>query len=584
MVGRGAVLGWFTAVLALAAPGFAHADVAFTSAPYPLPTADSEYHSRQGAVALVDLNNDARPDIVVYRGGHGKVFTLLNKGDGTFAPAQEYPGCANTSAGGTMVAGQFDAGQAADVILGCEAGTGYNLLPGGGDGTLGAATPYAGIGFNNALALWPSDAGGFPALLYGQVAGFNYLCYRPVDDLGSPQCPPDTSESDADGPSGHASIGPALATARFYDNPTCGRSNLILSPYLNAVRVWELNPFGTLAVPACTSFAYTERAVQGIPAGENLESIAATDISGDGHPDLVMGANGVRAGGLTTASSLVALIWQTGSATVAGGFPPGQQSVVTPSVEHVEDLQVADFDGDGIPDAAVVGESNGVTTATLAIHRGHGDGGFDNPPVTFSIPGGSPDGFNTIGPNHLAAGDVNGDGRPDLVSITEDGGAVTVLRNGSVPPASPPPVTPPGAVDTLAPVISGLTLTNHAFRVGRGSTAIAAAAPRGTTIRYRLSEAAKVTIAFARNAPGRRSGRRCVAPVRKLRRAKRCTRSIGEGRLVRASGPGAVSIAFSGRIGKRALAVGRHRMTLVATDPAGNASKRATLSLRIVRG
>src|SRR3954469_3060426 len=186
MVCRGAVLGWFTAVLALAAPGFAHADVAFTSALYPLPTADSEYHSRQGAVALVDLNNDARPDIVVYRGGHGKVFTLLNKGDGTFAPAQEYPGCANTSAGGTMVAGQFDAGQAADVILGCEAGTGYNLLPGGGDGTLGAATPYAGIGFNNALALWPPAAGGFPPPLSAATGSTTALARWPPTPAASP--------------------------------------------------------------------------------------------------------------------------------------------------------------------------------------------------------------------------------------------------------------------------------------------------------------------------------------------------------------------------------------------------------------
>ena len=586
MHGRTAALGLVMLCLALVTPALARADVAFTSAPYPLPPADSEYHSRLGTVPLVDLNNDSRSDIVIYRGGGnlGKVLVLLNKGDGTFAPVQEYPGCANPD-GGTMETGQFNAGQAADVILGCEAGTGYDLLLGNGDGTLGAATSYSGIGLNYAMALWPSDNGGFPNLLYSQSAGESYLCYRPVDDLASPQCPPDTSASDAQGPSGHASIGPALATAHFYDNATCSRDNVIVSPYLTAVRAWGLNPFGTPDVPACTSFAYTERAVQGVPAGETLEYIAATDISGDGNPDLLMATNGTRLG-QTTSSSLVALIWQAGSATLDGGFPPGQQSVVTPSIEHVEDEQVADFDGDGIPDAAVVGEASGVTTATLAIHRGHGDGSFDHPPVTFAVPGGSPDGFNTIGPNHLAAGDLNGDGRPDLVSIAQGGDAVTVLLNGSVAPSAPPvtpPVTPPVVADTLAPVISGLALTKNVFRVGPAPTAIAAAAPRGTTIRYGLSEAAKVTIAIARKVAGRRRGRRCVAPGPKLRRAKRCTRYRGEGRLVRASGPGAVSIAFSGRVGRRALAVGRHRMTLSATDGAGNASKRSTLSFRIVR-
>ena len=102
-------------------------------------------------------------------------------------------------------------------------------------------------------------------------------------------------------------------------------------------------------------------------------------------------------------------------------------------------------------------------------------------------------------------------------------------------------------------------------------------------MRYSLSEAAKVTVAIARKAAGRRKGAKCVAPTSKLRRAKRCTRYRNEGRLTRASGPGPVSIAFSGRVGKRALAVGRHRMTLSATDPAGNASKGSTLSFRIVR-
>src|SRR3954468_13513857 len=42
------------AVVAL--PAAAHADVSFTSTPYPLPTADNEYHSQIGAVRLPDLD------------------------------------------------------------------------------------------------------------------------------------------------------------------------------------------------------------------------------------------------------------------------------------------------------------------------------------------------------------------------------------------------------------------------------------------------------------------------------------------------------------------------------------------------
>ena len=41
---------------------------------------------------------------------------------------------------------------------------------------------------------------------------------------------------------------------------------------------------------------------------------------------------------------------------------------------------------------------------------------------------------------------------------------------------------------------------------------------------------------------------------------------------------------FSGRIGRRALAPGSYRATLVARDAAGNASKAKRLGFRVVRG
>ena len=589
---RGVWFRWASLACVLAAPAAAHAGVSFTSSPYPLPVADTEYHSRIGAVAIVDLNTDNHPDIVVYRGGGniGQLYVLLNQGAGTFAAAETYDVCANPD-GGTMVTGQFDAGSAPDVILGCEAGTGHDELLGNGDGTLGASTHTTGPELNNVLALWPGDDGALPILLFGVYNSVPppvvALCHKAVNDLGASggfgTCLPDTSSTDSNGdPDGHASIGPALATAHLYDNTACPRDDVIFSPYLRSVRSWGLNPFGRDGgIIACDSFAYTERNLA-LPEDVVLAGISTADLSGDGSPDLLM--NG---GPQFNSDRLVALIWQNNVADMGGGFPPGQQPVVTPSIPGIEDQHVADFDGDGIADAAVVGEAPAAPTATLAIQRGHGDGSFDTPPVTFPVPGASPDGFNTTGPNRLAAADLNGDGKPDLVSVAQLDGSVTVLLNGSTPPpptTTPPPSTTPPALDTTVPVITGLTLARRTFRVGRAATAVAAAVARGTTVRYTLSEAAKVTIAVARKAAGRRKGRKCVAPTSELRHAKRCTRYRSEGRLVRAGRPGAASIPFSGRIGKRALAVGVHRMTLSATDPSGNASKGSRLSFRIVRG
>src|SRR3954466_11833820 len=102
---------------ALLAPA-ADADVSFTSTSYPLPAADSEYHDQTGTVSAVDLNNDGLRDLVIYRGGGnvGHVYVMLGTGGGNFGPRQTFDGCGSTDTGGVMVTGQFNAGQAADVI------------------------------------------------------------------------------------------------------------------------------------------------------------------------------------------------------------------------------------------------------------------------------------------------------------------------------------------------------------------------------------------------------------------------------------------------------------------------------------
>ncbi len=46
---------------------------------------------------------------------------------------------------------------------------------------------------------------------------------------------------------------------------------------------------------------------------------------------------------------------------------------------------------------------------------------------------------------------------------------------------------------------------------------------------------------------------------------------------------GLSQLAFSGRIGAHALAVGTHRMTIIATDAAGNRSKPTVLMFSITR-
>ncbi len=176
-------------------------------------------------------------------------------------------------------------------------------------------------------------------------------------------------------------------------------------------------------------------------------------------------------------------------------------------------------------------------------------------------------------------------------------------------PAAP---GPPG--DGEAPVIGSLSMSSRAFAVAPAPTAVAAqrrrTPPRGTRFRYTLSEPANVSILIERRRPGvrmrlRRAGRlacrvatrrnragawsqlrRTGLSGRRLRRAlarRACVIHARSGQLSRAGrGPGAVSTPFTGRIGRRALRLGRYRATVTATDAAGNRSRPRRVTFRIV--
>jgi hypothetical protein len=155
--------------------------------------------------------------------------------------------------------------------------------------------------------------------------------------------------------------------------------------------------------------------------------------------------------------------------------------------------------------------------------------------------------------------------------------------------APPPLAGPPPPGDRTAAVISGFTMTAKRFRVGLDRTPRAAAkrrrrAPIGSAFRFRLSERAKVVVTIQRALPGRKVGRRCRPPSRRLRGRRRCTRYDKRGSLTRRNRrAGRNVIDFSGRIGVEPLRAGRYRATLSATDAAGNRSKSRRTFFTIVR-
>jgi hypothetical protein len=165
---------------------------------------------------------------------------------------------------------------------------------------------------------------------------------------------------------------------------------------------------------------------------------------------------------------------------------------------------------------------------------------------------------------------------------------VTVLAAPSpAPGGSGGPAPPTGGGGTTAaasPVrASAFKVTHKRFTVARAATAlIAATTPKGTTFTFRLSAGAVSKITIARRLPGVRKGGRCVAPRKGARR--RCTRYKPVGSLTRRrTKAGANKVPFTGRLGKKALATGTYRATLVATDAAGHHSQARTATFVVVR-
>jgi len=101
-----------------------------------------------------------------------------------------------------------------------------------------------------------------------------------------------------------------------------------------------------------------------------------------------------------------------------------------------------------------------------------------------------------------------------------------------------------------------------------GPSALSAKRRYGTKVTYTLNQAASVRFTVTQARSGRRaSRRRCVAPTRRNRTARRCTRVVTlTGSFTRNGNAGTNTFRFTGRIGGKRLTPGSYK--LVATPRA----------------
>ena len=162
---------------------------------------------------------------------------------------------------------------------------------------------------------------------------------------------------------------------------------------------------------ATNSFGFTGPEI--FPIDDQIDLLHAADLDGDGLNDFIV-ANNLR-------SKINLLYNQTGKTNQAAANPARKLEInelppdarfridSIPTDERIGSMVVADLNGDGRPDIAFYGD-----TRDLEVIYNQGTNGWSEPKRWHIADG-------QLNVNAMAEGDLNGDGRADLVLLGDNG-------------------------------------------------------------------------------------------------------------------------------------------------------------------
>ncbi len=352
--------------------------------------------SASESVAIADVNGDGKPDLIVANQGcpscgDAFVSVLLGNGDGTFQNPLEF------DSGGvfTIFAAVADVNHDGkpDIILanyygGCTSGDcngTVSVLLGNGNGTFQPAVPYSLPAENpDALAVADLNGDGKLDIVVGLWNSGIAVLMGNGDGTFQPATP-------------YPNLGQVLALS-IADVNHDGKPDVIAAGIVQST--------GTVTVllgKGDGTFQSAQTFPSGSPTGYWASAVAVADMNGDGKPDLVV----------ANYQNNVGVLLGKGDGTF-------QPVVLYSSGGAAQSAVVTDVGGDGITDV-IVGNYTGGSSGSIGVLLGNGDGTLQ--PVV---------NFGPLGAWSVAAGDLNGDGRPD-VAVATFGGDVDLLFNDTGP-------------------------------------------------------------------------------------------------------------------------------------------------------
>lgn len=364
---------------------------------------DSQSSNGGNVISIVstDFNGDGYPDIAALS-NRGLMEVLLNKGDGTFpvTPTYYFIG-EDYDNGGTnyphqLAVGDFNKDGHPDLVVIDNQQDSAGVLLNNGDGTFASPSYYVWADRSGAsIAVADVNGDGNPDFVISTIYDDSETIFLGNGDGTFHSVRAYLPITISQGISTNL---PVPQTVGFGDFNGDGKKDMaVIDSANNSVTIFLNNGDGTFKESANYS------------TGTSGADVAIADLNGDGKLDLVVGLNG-------NCGNNVGFGVLLGNGD--GTFKPVVIYANSTSGGCSPTLALADVNGDGKLDVIAV-SGNSSTNASFWVNLGNGDGTFQQgiPMATPALcPGGS-----GAGAVYLQMADVNNDGKPDIIGACDIG-------------------------------------------------------------------------------------------------------------------------------------------------------------------